>query len=98
MEKTEPHKPERQASVQGRVLLLADDGRMASLLRERLEDYEVEEQASVLEGIRCLGERRFDAALVNIERLGQKTAEAVRALLKQARDGLESRGGASSGT
>ena len=51
----------------GRVLVLADDGRMAGLLRRRLTDCRFEVEASVLEGIRRVAGGDYGVVLVNAE-------------------------------
>ena len=64
----------------GRILLLADDGRMAGLLRNSLGDYSVHTETHVLQGILRLSKNSFDLILLNVESLESKTTEAVKAI------------------
>lgn len=70
----------------GRILLLADDGRMAGLLRNSLGDYSVHTETHVLQGILQLSKNSFDLILLNVESLESKTAEAVKAIRTIALD------------
>jgi len=78
-----PENAEQLAQVKGfggRILLLADDGRMVRLLGEQLSDYPLDCEANVLHGIMRLNEEAYQTVLLNAERLGPKTAEVVEAL------------------
>lgn len=63
-----------------RVLLLGDDGRMETMLRDYLQLSQVVCEPSVMEGIARLGTQPFEVVLVNAEPLKYKTTQAVRAL------------------
>ena len=62
------------------ILLLGDDGRMAHLLRGRFKDYPLYIEENVLEGIVRQGQSFYETILLNAERLGEKTVQAVKAL------------------
>jgi PleD family two-component response regulator len=64
----------------GQILLLEDDGRMARLLRVSKVDYEIHSETYALQGIVQLSQSPFNLVLLNVERLGKKVVDAVRAL------------------
>ncbi len=64
----------------GRILLLADDGRMAALLDASLGDYPVHSETNVLRGIMQLSKSPFDLILLNVESLESKASETVKAI------------------
>ncbi len=67
-------------SAQQHLLLLGDDGRMASLLSAKIPERTVIAEANVMSGIARLADEPADVVLLNVERLNNKTAQAVHAL------------------
>lgn len=72
----------------GRILLLADDGKMARLLGAKLPSCQVDAEENVFEGLGKLSDvgsgyqYEYRAILINVERSARKTAELVRAIRK----------------
>ncbi|MBN2376569.1 MAG: diguanylate cyclase [Sedimentisphaerales bacterium] len=67
------------------ILLLGDDGSLAAMLRERLGGFSLRCVDNALDGIIKLGETPAEIILLNAARLGNRTAEAVRALRRVCR-------------
>ena len=63
-----------------RLLLLADDGRMARLLQSRLPDVSVKSIDKVTDGILELSRNHYTTVLLNAQSLEKKTAGAVKGL------------------
>ncbi len=82
-----------QSNAKNRILLLGDDGRMGQMLRRELGEEQSITEANVLDGIAQFGfpagrtgqsdsqlDQGYELVLLNVERLGNKTIQAVRAL------------------
>ena len=62
------------------LLLIGDDGRMARLLGQGVAGCQFQSEAHALQAIVRLGRDRHAVVLLNIEHLGDKTAQAVAAM------------------
>ena len=71
-------------TIVGRVLLLADDGRMERLLKSMAVSCEFDREVNVLDGLVRLEETHYAAVLVNAEPLAGKVCQVVRALRRLA--------------
>ncbi|MCK5269196.1 MAG: diguanylate cyclase [Sedimentisphaerales bacterium] len=82
-----------QSNAKNRILLLGDDGRMGQMLRRELGEGQSITEANILDGIVQFGlpagrtdqgdsqlNQGYELILLNVERLGNKTIQAVRAL------------------
>jgi diguanylate cyclase (GGDEF)-like protein len=86
-----------QSDAKSRILLLGDDGRMGQMLRRELGEESSITEANILDGIAQFGfpggyvgqnnsqpDKGCELILLNVERLGNKTIQAVRALRQVA--------------
>ncbi len=71
---------QRPSNQQSKMLLLDDDGRMLRLLERLVEPEQAVRETSILEGIAYLGSNPVNLVLLNIERLGRRTASVVKAM------------------
>jgi len=71
-----------QSDAKNRILLLSDDGRMGQMLRRELGEEQSITEANILDGIAQY--EGCELILLNVERLGNKTIQAVRALRQVA--------------
>jgi diguanylate cyclase (GGDEF)-like protein len=84
---------DQQSGTKNRILLLGDDGRMGQMLRRELGEEQSITTADILDGIAQFGfpadrtgrsdsqlNQSYELVLLNVERLGNKTIQAVRAL------------------
>lgn len=80
MDNQKLQQPDRLQVYNARLLLLADDGRMAQLLSTRLGDLEVNPIDKITDGILELSRRSYCTILLNTQTLENKTAAAVKSL------------------